>query len=80
MKAIWFKSCKTKEDKDALRQSIISNRASLEALEGILESMLKEAPATDDYESPSWAYKQADRIGYNRALNQVLDLINLDKE
>lgn len=80
MKAIWFRSCKTKEDKDALRQSIISNRASLEALEGILESMLKEAPATADYDSPSWAYKQADRIGYNRALNQVLDLINLDKE
>jgi hypothetical protein len=42
--------------------------------------MLKEALPTADYDSPSWAYKQADRIGYNRALTTVLELINLDKE
>ena len=46
----------------------------------ILEPMLKETPPTADYDSPSWAFKQADRIGYNRALTQVLDIINLDKE
>ena len=33
-----------------------------------------------DYDSPSWAYKQADRNGFNRAVTTVLDLINLDKE
>jgi hypothetical protein len=42
--------------------------------------MLKEVVPQADYDSPSWAYKQADRIGYNRALTQVLDIINLDKE
>ena len=80
MKAYWFKECKTKEEKDAVRQSILSNRQSLDRLKEILEPMLKETALTTDYDSPSWAYKQADRIGYNRALNQVLDLINLDKE
>lgn len=80
MKAIWFKSCKTKEEKEAARQSVLSNRASLDSLKEILEPMLKETAPTADYDSPSWAYKQADRIGYNRALNQVLDIINLDKE
>lgn len=78
MKAVWFKECKTKEDKDSVRQTILSNRESLLRLESILESMLKETPTSADYDSPSWAYKQADRIGYNRALNQVLDIINLD--
>lgn len=80
MKAIWFKGCKTKEEKGKVRQSLMASRHTLEALEGILESMLKETPASTDYDSPSWAYKQADRLGHNRALNQVLDLINLDKE
>lgn len=80
MKAHWFKQCKTKEDKEKVKQLILSNRESLLRLESILESLLKETPSSADYDSPSWAYKQADRIGYNRALNQVLDIINLDKE
>jgi hypothetical protein len=78
MKSHWFKQCKTKEDKEKVKQSLLSNQESLLRLESILESMLKETPTSADYDSPSWAYKQADRIGYNRALNQVLDIINLD--
>lgn len=27
------------------------------------------------YESPTWAYKQADAVGYERALNEVLSLL-----
>lgn len=80
MKAQWFKECKTKEDKDKVKQTIFSNRESLDRLKEILEPMLKDTPPTADYDSPSWAYKQADRIGFNRALNQVLELINLDKD
>ena len=80
MKSYWFKECKTKEDKEKVRQSILSNRQSLDRLKEILEPMLKETAPTADYDSPSWAYKQADRIGYNRALTSVLDIINLDKE
>ena len=80
MKSYWFKECKTKEDKEKVRQSVLSNRQSLDRLKEILEPMLKETAPTTDYDSPSWAYKQADRIGYNRALTSVLDIINLDKE
>ena len=80
MKSYWFKECKTKEDKEKVRQAILSNRESLDRLKEILEPMLKDTPPSADYDSPSWAYKQADRIGFNRALNQVLDIINLDKE
>lgn len=80
MKAQWFKECKTKEEKDKVKQTIFSNRESLDRLKEILEPMLKDTPPTADYDSPSWAYKQADRIGFNRALNQVLDIINLDKD
>ncbi len=80
MKAVWFNRCKSKEDKFGVRQAVLSNRDSLDRLKEILEPMLKETPPTADYDSPSWAFKQADRIGYNRALTQVLDIINLDEE
>lgn len=80
MKAAWFKECKTKEDKDRVRKIVLSNKEGLDRLKEILEPMLKDALPTADYDSPSWAYKQADRIGFNRALTSVLDLINLDKE
>ena len=80
MKASWFKECKSKEDKEKVRKLLYSNKEGFDRLKDILEPMLKEALPTADYDSPSWAYKQADRIGYNRALTTVLDLINLDKE
>lgn len=80
MKAAWFKECKTNEEKFAVRQAVLSNRESLDRLQQVLEPMLKETSPSADYDSPSWAYKQADRNGYNRALTQVLELINLDKD
>jgi hypothetical protein len=80
MKASWFSKCKTKEEKEAVKQSILSQRETLDRLKEILEPMLKDTVLSADYDSPSWAYKQADRIGFNRALTTVLELINLDKE
>lgn len=80
MKSVWFNKCKTKEDKDSVKQSIMSQREPLDRLKEILEPMLKEVQPAADYDNPSWAYKQADRNGYNRALTTVLEMINLDKE
>lgn len=30
-----------------------------------------------DYDSPSWSHKEADKIGYIRALTEVLELLNV---
>ena len=80
MKTAWYRDCQTQEQKDARKQSILSSSEGFLQLEYILESMLEDRPTTMDYDSPSWSHKMADRIGYNRALTQVLDLINLNKE
>jgi|TARA_R110000796_G_scaffold172673_1_gene289660 hypothetical protein len=80
MKAAWFKECKSIKEKQAVRQALQSNKESLDRLKEILEPMLKDTTPAADYDSPSWAYKQADRNGFNRAVTTVLDLINLDKE
>lgn len=29
----------------------------------------------DQYESPNWCYQQADNIGYRRALNEIISLL-----
>lgn len=48
--------------KEMLVDKIISSRTALIAQDG--------------YESPSWAYRQADGIGYERALKYVISLIS----
>ena len=80
MKTAWYRGCQTQEQKDARKQSILSSSEGFLQLEYILESMLEDRPTSADYNSPNWSHKMADRIGYNRALTQVLDLINLNKE
>ena len=35
------------------------------------ESLTKEG-----YDSPSWAYKQADLVGYKRALNELISILS----
>jgi hypothetical protein len=80
VKAAWFKDCKSKKQKESVAQVLQSNRESLDRLKEILEPMLKDTTPAADYDSPSWAYKQADRNGFNRAVTTVLDLINLDKD
>jgi len=80
MKTAWYRDCQTQEQKDARKQSILSSSEGFLQLEYILESMLEDRPTSVDYNSPNWSHKMADRVGYNRALTQVLDLINLSKE
>ena len=42
MKAAWFKECKSKKQKEAVAQTLQSNRESLDRLKEILEPMLKD--------------------------------------
>ena len=34
-----------------------------------------EALTKEGYDSPSWAYKQADLIGYKRALSEIISIL-----
>jgi hypothetical protein len=40
-----------------------------------LESSRSNARSKERYTDPSWAYLQADAIGYERALSEILSLI-----
>jgi len=40
-----------------------------------LEDKVEESEATFNYEDPNWAYKQAELLGYRRALRKVKEII-----
>ena len=47
-----------------------------EVMKEKIESSQKAARSRDRYLEPSWALNQADAIGYERALNEVISLIS----
>lgn len=79
MKSLWTQHIPDKVDKDALRLTIQNSGRTLEALTYALKTKIKK-PKTIDYDSPSWPYLRADIDGYNRALDEILDLINIDQK
>lgn len=72
MNSQWLKGAK---DKEARKERIKGHALAFEDLTEVLEGLLKET--APDYDSPSWAYKQADQNGYNQAIRSVINLIKL---
>ena len=76
MKAVWFKG---RKDKEARKKEVLNYRNAFDELREILLE-LEDNGCKADYDSPSWAYKQADQNGANRMLRQVLEIINLESK
>ena len=76
MKLTWFNNL-PKDKQEGFKKQINSSRDVLERLQQILEAKKTEVVLSTDYDNPSWAYKQADRNGYDRALTEVINLINM---
>lgn len=74
MKTIWFTDL-PKDQQEGFKRQVTSAKDVLQKLEEIVKNKMKEVVLSDDYENPSWAYKQADRNGYNRALTEVLNIL-----
>ena len=74
MKTIWFMDLH-KDQQEGFKKQVSSAKDVLEKLEEIVKSKMKEVVLSEDYDNPSWAYKQADRNGYNRALTEVLNIL-----
>lgn len=56
--------------------STILRRRMVELLREKIDSRRVESISKEDYTSPSWAYKQADSIGYERAMQEVISLLS----
>lgn len=78
MKTIWLDGL-SDEKKVEMRRDFVGSSLLREHLSKILENKVENARsrarAACTYENPNWAYLQADTIGYERALYEVISLI-----
>lgn len=79
MKQSWTKGLDTdysKEIRGDFKSSLILRNRMKVLLEEKIKDADKTARAKDGYDCPNWAYKQADQIGYKRALYEIIALIS----
>lgn len=78
MKQSWVKGLDETRTKD-VRGDFLSSLVTRKRLIEILEEKINSAEITsfdrEGYDVANWAYKQADLIGYKRALRDVINLI-----
>ena len=79
MKTSWLSSL-NEQQKEEVRLNFLHSAVVRERLTALLnakiESNDKELVTKEMYESPSWALRQADGVGYKRAMNEVISLLS----
>lgn len=70
---VWTKHLKDKEAKDNFERLLRGNVVVNQRLVALLKEKITTSKVSD-YDSPSWAYRQADQNGYNRALQDIVEL------
>lgn len=64
------------EEKKTFLQDLSNSGYVLEKLKKIIRARyMATKPKASDYESPSWAYLQADQNGYRRALEDIMKIL-----
>jgi hypothetical protein len=78
----WLKHAKNKEEREEIKRTLVSNTYTLNLLKEILERELNEKNRSsfDEYSSPNWAYQQADKNGYKRALQSFINLLAIKED
>ncbi len=82
MQGAWFEGV-SKEKKQEFKELVQSAKIVLDKLQEMVYNRINngERVSQADYDSPSWAYKQADRNGYLRAYREFLSLLDVsDRE
>ena len=75
----WLKHLRTEEDRKEFTQYVMGCPQLLEVLENLSNEKIEisQKSVAADYDSPAWAYRQADKVGYERAWREVLELTKL---
>ena len=78
MKTTWTQGLKgdAKDDiTSSFKHSMLLRSRLKHLLENKISTKRKARTKEGGYESPSWAFQQADGVGYERALDEVIALI-----
>ena len=81
MQTKWFQHLKTQAEQEEFKKVVLNSNLVLDRLRDLCYNTIKngEKSSLTDYDSPSWAYKQADQLGYNRAYQEIITLLDLDQ-
>lgn len=70
----------TEDERMEITQDFIRSHALRKRLSAIFNEKISSSRgksiSVDAYDSPNWALRQADEIGYERALNEVISLLS----
>ena len=79
MKTVWTKGLSV-QDKHEIEAGFAACAQVRQRLETLINEKVKtkrkEVVGVDAYQSPAWAYLQADAIGYERAMKEIISLIS----
>lgn len=82
MISAWTKHLSDEDEKQRFKNAIQGSKLVLNRLQALMDEMKTDTEAlklsTKLYDSPSWAYIQADANGYERCLKQISKIITLD--
>lgn len=79
MKTVWKSGLTPEQAKNielAFEENKLLRRRLTELINAKITSSWEGSVSRDGYDVPNWAYKQADARGYERALKEVISLIN----
>jgi len=78
MKQSWLKDLDPQAESD-LRGNYVASKLTRKRLEDLLllkiSSSNTKARSKGSYDNANWAYLQADNVGYERAMHEIIDLI-----
>lgn len=77
MKTLWLRGIdgeKAIDIRQNFKESLVLRKRFFEIIYEMIEEGRKAQASKDLYESPTWAYQQADKMGYERALRDILEI------
>ncbi|AJT60710.1 hypothetical protein [Citrobacter phage CVT22] len=83
MNTAWTKGVRkgSQEDKDirsSYAEGFILRKRLTQILKDKFEGKMKTAMSNDAFDSPSWAFMQAESIGYSKALKEIISLLDAE--
>lgn len=85
MNTAWTKGIRkgSQEDKDirsSYAESYIIRKRLTQMLADKIDGKMKTAMSNDAFDSPSWAFLQAESIGYAKAMQEIIKLLDTEKK
>lgn len=80
MDTLWFRGCKTDEDKENRKKEVEGFKPVLRELDQLIAEYLPKRPSVRNYDSPNWMAEQIAVNEYNAALDRLRKLIEIKPE